>query len=487
MIKALWPFSSAKASSAPGGSKPASSRPSGRPSGRRNSLGLKLLLVTLASVMGIEILILAQSVSNEQRRYLQKDVDTAYLVMLALSDEPSVMLKDQLLQGLDAWQIRASIPGRMTMALELPEIDGNRQYKDLRALYPMEGGFAGMTSAWSTLFEAQPKRDIAIVSAPSKDENVGIQILKSGSDLVAHLRGYSQRILLLSLIIALGVGMLVYLALYWIIVVPVGRLAKQMDAFAHAPERYHAPIDSKRQDEIGVVEQSFDAMRGTVQSAFRQKSRLATLGTAVAKINHDLKNVLSTALLLSDSLEASSDPMVARIAPRLVGSIEKATTVCEGSLRFTIDGTESVKPELLCLDELSTEVWNSVGGPDKVAMAKSGLSTEKVTTDRLSLFRVLSNLAHNAVQAGADSLSIDCDLQDDHIKLRLTDNGPGLPKRVQDHLFEPFVTVGKKKGTGLGLAISRELTEALGGNLALLETSEAGTTFEMRLPKHLQV
>lgn len=65
--------------------------------------------------------------------------------------------------------------------------------------------------------------------------------------------------------------------------------------------------------------------------------------------------------------------------------------------------------------------------------------------------------------------------------LRLEDDGPGVPERVRERLFQPFVT-GARGGTGLGLAIARELAQAHGGDLTLVETGPQGTVFELVLP-----
>ena len=73
-------------------------------------------------------------------------------------------------------------------------------------------------------------------------------------------------------------------------------------------------------------------MQETVRQALRQKERLAALGTAVAKINHDLRNILSTARLVSDGLADSAAPEVRRVTPRLVAAIDRAVALCAPDL-----------------------------------------------------------------------------------------------------------------------------------------------------------
>lgn len=459
------------------------------------SLGAKLLAVTLVSVMAIETLLLVQSIALEQRRFLMRDVDKAHLVMLALTETPmeapNIILRDKLLSGLEAESISADFPGIMTMVLQRRDLAAGLNDEEPRILYPADGvWFHDIPSALATLWGLGQRSEIAVIAPAPLDDDVQVTIRKSGRGLVRHLRQYASNILGLSLLISAFTGLLVYAALYTLIVRPIRQLAEQMQRFAQAPERFSQVLSQQRGDEIGVVQKSFDLMRDTVQSAFRQKSRLATLGTAVTKINHDLKNVLSTALLMGDSLASSSDPMVAKIAPRLVASIEKATSVCTDTLDFTRDAALSLQPEPIRLRELALEVGNALGAEPDVARADGGLvfvydgpDDASLVSDRLSMFRILSNLGHNAVQAGARSLHLGVTVAEETVILRLGDDGPGLPQRVQEHLFEPFISVGKKGGTGLGLAIVRDLTELLGGEVRLAETSEKGTCFQLELPR----
>ncbi len=456
------------------------------------SLGAKLLAVTLVSVMTIEILLLVQSIALEQRRYLMRDVEKAHLIMLALSETPmeapNLILRDKLLSGLEAESIAADFPGFMTMMLQRRDLSAGLQDDEPRIMHPADGTwFQDIPSALQTLWGSGLRQELAVIAPAPQDTQVQVVIRKSGKGLVAHLRQYAINILGLSLLISLFTGLLVYTALYTLIVRPIRQLAEQMQRFAQSPERFSQVLSQARGDEIGVVQENFDLMRDTVQSAFRQKSRLATLGTAVTKINHDLKNVLSTALLMGDSLASSSDPMVAKIAPRLVASIEKATAVCTDTLDFTRDAATSLQPERIRLRELSLEVGNALGASEDEASDGlhwrfEGDEAAALVSDRLSLFRILTNLGHNAAQAGAQNIVLKVEEQGETMALQICDDGPGLPKRVQDHLFEPFVSVGKAGGTGLGLAIVRDLCSLLGGDVRLESTGEAGTCFRLYLP-----
>lgn len=68
------------------------------------------------------------------------------------------------------------------------------------------------------------------------------------------------------------------------------------------------------------------------------------------------------------------------------------------------------------------------------------------------------------------------------IAIEIADNGPGLPPRAQENLFRPFFGSARPGSSGLGLAIARELMRVQGGEIALVETTGAGTVFRLTLP-----
>ena len=87
-------------------------------------------------------------------------------------------------------------------------------------------------------------------------------------------------------------------------------------------------------DEMQRANSALQAMQKTVSAAFRQRKRLAELGEAVAKINHDLRNSLAAAQIVSEGLAQSEDPRVKRAAPRLERAIQRAVNLAEATLRY---------------------------------------------------------------------------------------------------------------------------------------------------------
>jgi len=213
-----------------------------------------------------------------------------------------------------------------------------------------------------------------------------------------------------------------------------------------------------------------------------RNARLAALGTAVAKISHDLRNILSSALLVADRLQDSPDPAAKRAARTLVPAVEHAAALVTRTVDFAREGPPAITRSPVALRELVDDAA-SVIQPDDMDLNIDNLVPKGLVLalDRAQIYRVLVNLLRNAVEAGADALRISIQSERGATRLVMSDNGPGLPLRVQDNLFKPFTGSGRYGGTGLGLAIARDLIRAHGGELVLDTTGPRGTVFIMDL------
>ena len=267
---------------------------------------------------------------------------------------------------------------------------------------------------------------------------------------------------------------------------PMRRVTEAMVAFRDDPA--HAPLfqpSASRGDEIGLAGRELAEMQQGLRQALNQQNRLAALGTAVTKISHDLRNILSTARLVSDGMAESADPQVRRLTPPLLKSIDRAVNLCEQTLTFVRDGSPPLAPTRFLLADLAAEVGASL--PASLAgqvtwMTELPLDLA-IDADRGQLFRALSNLAQNAVEAGATRVGLAARRgPDDGIALELSDNGPGLSPKAREHLFQPFTGSARAGGTGLGLAIAREIAQLHGGDLTLVDSGAKGTTFRLALP-----
>jgi len=304
---------------------------------------------------------------------------------------------------------------------------------------------------------------------------------------------FSVSILLLSLLITGITGVLVYFSLHYLLVRPMRRITENMIAFRADPENPVRVIaDSGRDDEVGTTERELAAMQRDIASMLHQKNRLAALGLAVSKINHDLRNLLASAQLFSDQLSNLPDPKVQRFAPKLMRALERAIAFCQSTLSYGAAQESPPDRKTIEIEPLIEEVYETLGlGLDVpirwIVAVERGLT---VDADHDQLFRVLVNITRNAVQAlearGArdparDQIRITGRREGSVAVIEVSDTGPGISDRARAHLFEAFQGSTRAGGAGLGLAIAAELVRAHGGEMRLVDGT-IGATFRISIP-----
>jgi signal transduction histidine kinase len=325
-----------------------------------------------------------------------------------------------------------------------------------------------------------------------------IELVMDEQPLRRAMLRYSVDILLLSLLISAITAALVYLALHYMFVRPMRRVTANMIAFRADPENSDRVIaPSGRLDEIGTAERELATMQTELASMLHQKNRLAGLGLAVSKINHDLRNLLASAQLFSDRLAKIPDPGVQRFAPKLMHALERAIAFCQSTLSYGRLQEAPPDRQPILLEPLVEEVHENLGlGADApirwISAVERGLVVE---ADYDQLFRILLNLARNAVQAmesqategrtdrdpGRDQIRITGRREGAVVVIEVSDTGPGFSEQARAHLFEAFQGSTRTGGTGLGLAIAAELVRAHGGEIRLVEGT-IGATFSLTIP-----
>lgn len=317
-------------------------------------------------------------------------------------------------------------------------------------------------------------------------QDVLLEVLIQEQPLQAELIDFSQRILGLSLLISIVAGGLVYLVLDMLVVRPMRRVTASIMHFQDNPGATPSQHEtSRRKDEIGRAQNALVDMEIVVSEAFRQRARLAQLGEAVAKINHDLRNSLAAAQLVSDGLARSEDPRVQRAAPRLERALERAINLAQNTLQYGKAEPAKPNPQDAKICEIIQEAAEeALAGFPQITLENTIVPGTHHTVDPDHLHRIIANLVRNAAQATSQARPEDGKILItlDGDSLQISDNGPGLPKKTQDNLFVPFASSATKGGSGLGLAIARELSQSMGGDLTLEETGPEGTVFLVRLP-----
>jgi signal transduction histidine kinase len=473
----------------------------GRPARYQPGLSAKLLLLTILFVMVAEILVFVPSVSNFRRQWLMGRLEDAQIASLAAEVAPGGQLpkslRDELLQStkVKAIAVKRADSRQLIIEMDMPaEIDASY---DLRSV------------PWLTLitdalmvFVTPDDQVIRVVGQPGFDAGEFIEVVMGEAPLKAAMIRYGLDILGLSILISIITAALVYLSLDALLVKPMTKLTWNIVRFSQRPEdptRIIAP--SNRRDEIGTAERELSAMQHELAETLSHKNRLAALGLAVSKISHDLRNMLSSAQLLSDRLITVKDPTVQRLVPKLIASLDRAIRLCARTLDFGQAQEVPPRRKRFPLAPLVAEVGDSLGLPRPKLIAWSvaidaGL---EVDADRDQLYRVLSNLCWNAVQAlesegevlgkgevlGAGKvlgeIGVAAKREGSVTLIEVSDSGPGVPERARAHLFEAFQSVARKGGTGLGLAIAAELVQAHGGQIALVR-NEGGATFRVTIP-----
>lgn len=447
------------------------------------SLSARLLVLTIFFVMLCEVLIFVPSVARYRMAWLDNHIAAAHIAILAMEASPT----GQLTPGLKSELLRHV--GAHAVILHRP--DGVVQMLDSAMPPKPDVAFdltKGNVPSWiqrsfETLFSTG-NRVMRVVGPSPMNPGTTVEALLDEAPLRSELRHFGLRILQLSILISLTTAALVYLSLQWLLVRPMRRITASMTAFREDPEdasRRIVPRGGK--DEIGRAENELAMLQDTVRQALGQRARLAALGSAVTKINHDLRSILATARLVSDGLAASAAPEVRRVAPRLFDAIDRAVALCTSTLDFSREGAPPLHPSRFELTPLIAEIAQSLdsaaGPPEIETSVPTGF---QVWADRDQLYRVLLNLARNAVEAGARHLRVGAAQDGDVLAIDIADDGPGLSPRVRDNLFRPFFGSGRPGGSGLGLAIARELMRAQGGDIDLVSSTASGTIFRLTLP-----
>lgn len=449
-----------------------------------SGLSARLLLLTVAFVMLAEVLIFAPSIARFRLDYLQERLAAGHLAILALEATPDYMVSPELtmelLTHVEAFTVALTKPGSgKLMLMDMPPDHIDATF-DLR-----EVGFFGLIRDAFAVLWGEPMRIIRVLGTSPKDDRLRVEVVLDEAPLRHEMLAFSQRILALSLVISLFTAALVYLSLHLLMVRPMRRIGDNMSEFREDPEDASRVIrPSDRTDEIGFAEHELAAMQGGIRDALQQKTRLAALGIAVTKINHDLRNILATAQLVSDRLERSDDPEVKRVTPTLMSAIDRAANLCGETLNFTREGSPNLKLSCFDLSELTADVAGDLPGEvNGEPVWRNRVDGEfRIEADRDQLHRVLSNLGQNALQAGASQVEVTAEPVNGRLRVHVSDNGPGLPPRARAHLFQPFTGSAKSGGTGLGLAIARDLIRAHGGEIRLDYSTAEGTSFSFDLP-----
>ncbi|WP_244532772.1 HAMP domain-containing sensor histidine kinase [Phyllobacterium sp. CL33Tsu] len=468
-----------------------------RHAGRRlpvfKRLSGKLLLLTLLFGLVAEVMIFVPTMADMRIRWLSDRLNTvaAASVVLAANDSeeiPRTVQDDVLLAtGTKAIALREKGASRLLAVAEMPsKVD---RHVDITVTDPI----TVIRDAFDTVINGGNR--IIRVYGPIGDTGKVIELLTSDGPLRNAMLRYAGNVALISLFISAITAGLVFLAISRLLIRPIQRMSDNMLAFARSPDDPQKIIKPEnREDELGIAQRELADMQRQLQRTLSEQKHLADLGLAVSKINHDMRNILASAQLMSDHLANTSDPAIQRFVPKLVRTIDRAINYSQTVLAY--GGTQEPPPQRrrVKLRTLVNEVEEMLSIDAKSGIEFKNLVPEsfEFDADPDQFFRIILNLCRNSVQAMTGDTR-----DDDAIIKRLTitagqigttsiigveDTGPGLPAKARENLFRAFRGSARSGGTGLGLAIVHELVRAHGGTIELRDNEGAGTSFEIRIP-----
>lgn len=467
-----------------------------RPERGRSRIGLagRMLVLTIGFVMAAEVAIYVPSIANFRNNWLRDRLSSAYIAALVLEAAPADMVPEELTRtlltnvGANTIVLKMRDTRRLLAMNDMPPpIDATVDLRDPTIL-------GSITGAFTTLTARNGRTLNAIGAAPMGGDF--IEITLDETPLRRAMFDYSINVLLLSAIISVLVATLAMISIHLMVLRPVRRLTSNLMEFGEDPENVSRIIEpSGSQHEIGRAEEALAEMQKALASELNQKKHLAALGLAVAKINHDLRNMLSSAQLLSDRLAELSDPLARRLAPKLVGTLDRAIAFCQSTLAYGRAAERAPELAYISLRSVAMDAAEIVA-PTELRKVEIDIRVPdglRVLADAEHLFRVLTNLCRNAVQALESAgpqpglpprITISARPMGDSVAIEVSDTGPGVPDHARERLFRAFQGSTRAGGTGLGLAIAADLVRAHGGRIELLPASPeaGGATFRVTLP-----
>ena len=454
-------------------------------------LSARLLVLTALFVSLAGMLVLPPALAAFEEQWLLDRVRAAELASLATEVSPdgkvTRQLSQQLLDGAGVVSVAIQEDGMRRLVLAAPRTMRTPYLVDLRDQNPE----SWLAAPFNTLAGGKG-RMVRVIAEPRFRKGEFVEIVTSDEPLRMELLNYLARLVGVMMFASGLAGALVYLSLNWFLVRPMQRITRSMERFRADPEDPAARVEpSGRADEIGRAEAELGRMQADLVAALTSRARLAQLGEAVAKINHDLRNMLTSAQIASERMAQSGDPNVTQALPRLERALDRAVTLASDVLAYgrTTEPAPEVRPTPL-LEALEAAAEDAGLSANGVRLETGIPRAEQVQADPDQLHRILANLLRNAREAiesapregESGRVAVSVARAGGASVIRLADNGPGVPERAQKKLFQPFAGSARRGGTGLGLAIARELAHAHGGDVTLASTGPEGSVFELRLP-----
>jgi signal transduction histidine kinase len=465
---------------------------------RRRGLGLasRVLLLTIGFALLAQVMIFVPRIATVRDNWLRGRLSAANTAALVFAAAPDDMLPKELAGkildsvGARTIALKTRDTHRLLAAAEMPPAVSDSY--DLRDPTMAEG----ISGAFRALFAK--KGDVLQLIGPAPMDDAFLEITLDETPLTDALWRFTRNFLAIVMTISAVVVLVIWAAIWLMVLRPVRRLTSNIVAFGERPQdsaRIISPSGSR--NEIGHAEQALATMQTALSQELGQKKRLAELGLAVAKINHDLRNMLTAAQLISDRLATIPDPLAMRLAPRLVATLDRAIAFCQETLTYGAAVEKAPLRRRIGLRDAIQQAIEASGEQDanRVAFDIDVPETFEIYADPEQFLRVIENLNRNAIQALAQfgpsdgrpaTIRYAASRVDGAALIEVCDTGPGIPPQLARRIFEPFHLSTREGGSGLGLAIAADLTDRNGGSIALASRQPddfyCGARFQITLP-----
>jgi signal transduction histidine kinase len=331
-------------------------------------------------------------------------------------------------------------------------------------------------------------------TASSPLQLVVLKSLEPAEQSISHI----NRMVLSGGLLALLCGTALMITLSHLVTRPLEELSKSVRAFGMGDVDH--PIPRNGTEEVLELSAAFARMRHEIQHANRallESERLATIGRMASSVSHDFRHYLATIYANSEFLAGNqfSSKERAEIFADIRAAVLGTTDMIESLLIFSRTGTSIRRsPELMAtLLERALSLIRTHPDAEKVLIeTRYGDPAETgVVVDEKQIERAIFNLLLNACQSvrtstNAAHVLVTLEIRDQQVVVNVIDNGAGVPEKIRENLFEPFVSDGKQKGTGLGLTLANCIASEHGGEVILLSSQPGETIFQMRLARDLR-
>ena len=297
------------------------------------------------------------------------------------------------------------------------------------------------------------------------------------------------------ILIIIGIGAIVIGTI--LIVTITHRFTKPLDSLlagvlALQHQQFDYPLDSSRNDEFSTLTRAFEQMRSGLlqaQENLVESARLATIGRMASSISHDLRHRLTAILANAEFL--SSERLTSSRRQELYQEVDNAIRAMTDLLESMVElsrTTESLHVDIVSVRAILTKAILAAKSHPRFRNVPINLDCDEDIHgwyDARRLERAFFNVILNACEAvpkNQGQIEIQVRHAGEHVSIRITDNGPGVPAQIQDKLFQPFISAGKQNGSGLGLAIVQKCCVDHHGSVDLEVCSAGRTTFRITLP-----